>query len=154
MIPEISLHSRLLTRTRLIVFVVIVCALLAALAVSVRGWWGGTLEAEEKELVAGQGQPSGRFPIVLLNLTRFGFEPSRITVPAGRCLLAIRNRSGLESIDLQLSREAGDRLISERHQQGKRHWERQVVLTPGNYVLTEANHPRWSLRITVRPPGQ
>src|SRR5262249_18195424 len=53
-----------------------------------------------------------RLPIVLTNLTRFGFEPSKMTLPTGRYLVAVGNHSSFISINLQLARKAGPILIS------------------------------------------
>lgn len=93
-----------------------------------------------------------RFPIVLVNLTRFGFEPSESTIPAGQCLIAIANISGMRQVDLRLSRKAGAQLVAENYPQGRRHWEKVLDLMPGEYALTVVGHPELVLKIIVNQP--
>jgi hypothetical protein len=81
-----------------------------------------------------------------------GFEPSEIKRPAGRVLLSVNDRSGLDSLDLRVDAERLHRLFEVRVPQdtkGRREWRQVIVLVPGHYVLTEAGHPDWSCRITI-----
>jgi hypothetical protein len=111
-----------------------------------------------KEALSGTGQGASekeRLPIVLANLTRFGFEPAAMRVPAGRCLLAIRNISGNEKVELQVKRRnGGEVLAAEQHRTGKRHWEKMIQFSVGEYLITEASHPEWTLQLSVIPPGK
>lgn len=152
---EMSLHFRRPTGIHFIISVSIVFALFATLAVSARSWMSG------KPVVAVADQTGNsnagvkeRFPIVILSLTRFGFEPGAIRVPAGRARLVIQNRSGQEAVTLELSRQAGPRLVSERYVNDKPRWEKGIQLTPGDYMLSETEHPEWRCQITVTPPGK
>jgi len=102
--------------------------------------------------VVGQGpRKDGRIATVIPTLTRFGFEPSEFKIPAGKCLLAVRNNSELANLDLELSRQAGQRLVAGRHDKGKKSWDRLLDLTPGDYALTVAGRPEWVCKITVVP---
>jgi hypothetical protein len=81
-----------------------------------------------------------------------GFEPSEITRPAGRVLLFVNDRSGLDSLDLRLDVESLQRLYEvrvPRDTKGKHEWRQVVALVPGRYILTEAGHPDWVCRITI-----
>lgn len=148
-----ALFFRLISRNHFNVSALVVLAVLTALAVSARGWWGMAFNAEETGRLAVQGQ-SRTFPIVLLNLTRFGFEPSAMKIPAGRCQLAIRNMTGLEDIDLQVARKNGERLLVEKYPKGRRHWEKPLTLPVGDYVISVVSHPQWTFSLTVTPPGR
>ena len=95
---------------------------------------------------------TARLEAELITITPGGFEPGEITRPAGRFLLAIDNRSGLEDISLSLVRAAGSKLREQRVSRSKASWREVVDLTPGTFALTEANHPGWICRITISTP--
>ncbi len=151
---EVSSFVRRLIGRRFIIPVIVVFMSLATLAVSANVWRSVALKPESAGLNAGPSQTSRRqFPIVLTNLTRFGFEPSAMRVPAGRCLLAVRNISGKETVELRVKRsDNGQTLAAEQHRTGKRHWEKFMEFGVGEYLITEAGNPEWTLRLTVFPP--
>ncbi|MGE0128835.1 MAG: hypothetical protein AB7U82_12210 [Blastocatellales bacterium] len=150
-----SLFVRHLIETRFIVPVIIALVAFATLAVNASVRWSSVRKPETTALIAGQGQASqSRFPIVLLNLTRFGFEPAAMRIPAGKCQFAIRNITGLEDIDLQVARKNGERLLIEKYPKGKRHWEKAVQLPVGDYVISVVGNPQWTFNLNVIPPGK
>lgn len=148
-------RTRSTGRATLLPLTVIACVIFAAAAIGMRnvGTAPVSTGASEKATARSADAPA-RSTILVVNLTRFGFEPSKRIIPAGRCLVAVANRSGLQEVDLQLSRKSGERLIAEKYPRGKRHWEKLLNLTPGDYALTVVGHPEWVLNITVNPPGQ
>jgi hypothetical protein len=78
------------------------------------------------------------------------FEPAEITRQvSGQFLLAIENRSGIEDLDLKLSKQGGE-VVREIHFSSRLlDWRGVVDLAPGQYVITEAKHSAWGCRITV-----
>jgi len=84
---------------------------------------------------------------LLFEVRPFGFTPSELTVPAGRYLIVLSNRTGRSDLAFRLDRE-GDGLVSESRRD-RRDWKQQVQLLPGNYTLTEANNPSWRCSIQV-----
>jgi hypothetical protein len=87
--------------------------------------------------------------VELITLRPGGFEPQEITRPAGQFLLVITKRGVTDEISLRLEREAGNRLREVHVAQGRRHYREVFNLHPGTYVLSEANHPEWTCRITI-----
>lgn len=101
----------------------------------------------------------------LVTITPRGFEPSEVTVPAGRVLLAVDNRSGLREIALELDQETSNRPLpvllktgvrvdetgqrQVRVSREKLDWRGLNDLQPGRYLLREVEHLGWSCRITV-----
>jgi hypothetical protein len=81
-----------------------------------------------------------------------GFDPREITRPQGPFMLAINNRSGTTELALQLTRVQGNRIHEVRLPKGRIRWNKVVDLPPGDYVLTEQNHPNWicHLKLTAR----
>jgi|GEM_PF-492847 len=91
----------------------------------------------------------------LITLRPYGFEPAEITRPAGPFVLVIENYSQMiGGVDLQLSANSGvlapgtvpPKLAIP---QGKPQLDNVFNLAPGQYVLTEANHPEWVCTITI-----
>src|SRR5712692_7665125 len=87
--------------------------------------------------------------LIVLQISRFGFEPAEIQRPMGHHLIYIVNRSGANELILRLDRVAGARLHEVRLPREKGGWRQEVDLLPGQYVISEANHPDWNCRITV-----
>lgn len=78
-----------------------------------------------------------------------GFNPSAVTRPRGRFLILVDNRSGLDEVTLRLDQVAGHRLREVRLTKEERILRRVEDLPPGEYLLTEADHPDWACRITI-----
>src|SRR5712692_645496 len=84
-----------------------------------------------------------RIEAVVVTLKPTGFEPRGITRPRGLFLLVVDNRSNNPDVLLRLDHESGRREHEERVKDGKIDWRKPFDLHPGNYVLSEANHPNW-----------
>src|SRR5712692_12113321 len=84
-----------------------------------------------------------RVEAVVITIRPIGFEPKEITRPQGLFLLVVDNRSNVPDILLRLDRETGERQHEEHVKGGKLDWRKPFDLHPGNYSLTEANHPSW-----------
>jgi hypothetical protein len=78
-----------------------------------------------------------------------GFEPREITRPQGRFMLAINNHSGATELALQLDRVQGNRVHEVRLPKSRVRWNKVLNLPPGDYVLSEQNHPDWVCRIKL-----
>ena len=85
----------------------------------------------------------------LITVTPTGFEPSEITRPKGRFLLAIDNQSGLDEVEFYFERETGGRVNVPLSRRGKIAWREIVDLTPGTYILRATNDESWRCHITI-----
>ncbi|MDQ3802235.1 MAG: hypothetical protein M3416_00030 [Acidobacteriota bacterium] len=101
--------------------------------------------------VASRQEQSGyKHSAIVFALLPTGFDPAEVTLPQGRYLLAVENRTGLvEEIELRLHRENSDKLREKRVPKGKRAWKEVIDLLPGRYVVSEAGHPDWVCHITI-----
>ena len=79
----------------------------------------------------------------LVTVTPTGFEPSELTRPKGRFLLAIDNQSGLDEVEFYFERETGGRVNVPLSRRGKLAWREIVDLTPGTYILRATNDESW-----------
>jgi hypothetical protein len=87
----------------------------------------------------------------IITLRSEGFEPPSITRPQGLFILLLDNRSGLSEVQLDLDRQAGNRITQVNVPREKLDWSEGFDLPPGRYLLTEAIHPEWSCTITITP---
>jgi hypothetical protein len=78
-----------------------------------------------------------------------GFQPTKLTRPSGRFLLAINNRSGLKELKFQLIRENGTVVQEARVDPKQPNWRGLVNLPAGTYRLTETSHMEWVCRIDI-----
>jgi hypothetical protein len=103
-------------------------------------------------LMVQRNTPNGRVEVEPTTLRTEGFEPARITRPQGRFLLAVDNRSQVPDLVFVLDRVAGIRQVEKRMRGRQLRWRQLLDLSPGDYLLTEANHPAWRcvIRITAR----
>ena len=100
-----------------------------------------------------RGQTEG-LQVELVTIHPYGFEPEELTLAKGRFLLAIDNRSHLDEVSVQLLSPGGAqgtmaRAPVTRMPRGNMNWNRMVDLPPGEYLLTEENHPQWTCKITI-----
>ena len=82
-------------------------------------------------------------------LTRWGFQPNSITVKAGAVVLMVNNRSGMGTMTWNVNIEGGNRLYEATIPSEELDWTKEAQLSAGTYILTEANHPDWTCRLTV-----
>ena len=80
---------------------------------------------------------------VTLTLHPDGFNPTEVVRPAGRFMLSVDNRSGVEKVTLILKRGNGRKVIEIKVLNGNGDWSELIELLPGRYTLTEADHPSW-----------
>jgi hypothetical protein len=107
---------------------------------------GATLVAPNMSASA-QEEPG--VEVEVLTLERKGFEPATIQRGPGRFLLAVTNRSEEDELSLELRPVAGNRLHDVRLRRGRIRSLSDLNLAPGEYVLSETNHPEWTCRISI-----
>lgn len=157
--PRLKLGDRRRHFARRVLAVVMITATitLAALAVGARNWL--MPRAPVAALIPPpttapvrpqQGTRQGsQMEAEIITITPRGFEPTEITRPKGPFILVVDDRSELDGVTFRLDREAGDRVREVRSVRERPDWDEVIDLTPGSYVLTEADHPDWLCRITI-----
>jgi len=87
----------------------------------------------------------------LITIRPTGFDPAEISRVQGRFLLAVDNKSGLDTVTVRLTREDGSPVREMRLPRGQLKARERISLPPGKYLLTEANHNNWLCGITITP---
>jgi hypothetical protein len=98
---------------------------------------------------AAQVAPSPRIRAVYFRITSLGIEPTELTLPAGRYLVAIDNDSGFNALDVMIDKEGGPRLGNAQLPSGRRKWREFVDFTPGRHILTDPNDTKRVCRLTI-----
>lgn len=111
---------------------------------------------------AGQPTPANdptRAPAISIVVHLEGFETRTISLPAGRCMFAMVNRSGFQNLTMALEKMPGNsitgtpsqELFSEPMDPVKNQLVKSVQLTSGTYRLREVHHdhPAWVIAIQV-----
>ena len=93
--------------------------------------------------------------VKLVTLSAGGFEPRELLSSQSRFILMIDNLTALDDVLVQLSRAGagsapGARIHEVGMPGGRINWTSTFELDPGEYVLTEATHPNWVCKLTVR----
>lgn len=99
--------------------------------------------------VSAGGVGEKELSVLRLTLSPEGFTPAEVTLPHGRFLLVVYNKSGLEDVDLRFDAVAGGRLREARAKGRGSRWQEVFDPPPGEYVLSLTEHPDWACRITV-----
>jgi hypothetical protein len=108
--------------------------------------------AQEPAAVVAQSKPEGaRVTSHVLTVSPRGFDPAEVRWPKGRIFLTVNNLSNVSELVLRLEREVGGRVKEMKLRSKKERSAGVLDLTPGDYLLTEANHPGWVCRIKVTP---
>ena len=106
--------------------------------------------AAEQAFIAGAVSAQQEEPDELtLTLRPEGFDPAEVMRPAGRFMLSVDNRSGVEKVTLILRRGNGSKVIEDKVLNGNGDWSELIDLQPGRYTLTEADHPGWKCDLLI-----
>jgi hypothetical protein len=101
----------------------------------------------------GRGNPNNLRPVMAVSLDPHGFQPRKASVPVGRFLLVVVNRTGNDALQLELFTAASgvrqQRLLEKRTVRGQMRWTQLMELPPGEYLLTDQRHPEWIFNLTI-----
>lgn len=139
-----SFYARLNSGKSLILSLVLIVT--AALLVTAIG-----MSPRLAPVAPAQETPPADARVEVFALTPEGFEPVEATLPAGNYLLVFNNRTGLDEFALRIERERQGAVSEARSRRRERSLRQMIRLTPGTYVIAEASHPDWTLRLRVTP---
>ncbi len=95
------------------------------------------------------GKPAQVSEVELVTITPDGFEPTAITRPPGRFVIAYDNRSGLGGLRVQLSDQSTNLVHQVTVPLLKNAWVGEFNLPGGKYFITEPAHPGWRCVLTI-----
>lgn len=150
-----SLHKTSIKLQRVQLAVLGVTAVLAVLVAgrvwaSIRNVDTPSPSVNTRAAVTSLPQGGPRIETELVTVLRTGFEPLEISRPRGPFFLEVDNRSEGD-VNLRLERLGHERLKARALLTTAPEWQEELNLPPGDYVLSDANHPDWTCRITITP---
>lgn len=112
--------------------------------------WTAKNHEENRSTSSAPEKTDRPFEVEVVTISSDGFEPQQIVRPPGPFLLAVTNRSGIDSLDVHLETEARGKLREKSLPLITPHWREVMNLQPGRYVVTEANHPEWTFSLIIQ----
>lgn len=85
-----------------------------------------------------------------LTLRQEGFDPAEVVRAAGSFMLAVDNRSGVESLNFILKRADGNKVLDIKVSNRTGDWSEMIDLRPGRYTLSEVDHPDWKCTFLIK----
>ncbi|MGH9971930.1 MAG: hypothetical protein ACREBG_29635 [Pyrinomonadaceae bacterium] len=99
----------------------------------------------------GTGQTRNKGAVTPTHTSSRRLRSSRSNLAKGQFFLMIDNRSSITDITLRLERKTGGQLKEVNLNMRKKRSAGVFDPPPGEYLLTEANHPEWVCHITISP---
>ena len=91
-------------------------------------------------------------PVELVTAQPWGFDPPEIIRPPGPFSILVQNCSGPDGLNVSLSNAISKALLNQAPMaKGKTRRFDSYDLQPGEYVLSESAHPKWTCKITITP---
>ena len=114
------------------------------------GVWSASTEKAKPASPPAQGTKDRRLEVEVVNITPDGFEPQLVERQAGPFILAVNNRSGIDSLNVQIETEQHVRFREKFLPLETPYWREVINPPPGKYVITEASHPEWTLTFIIQ----
>lgn len=80
---------------------------------------------------------------------RRGFEPASFSHSKDKFFILVENRSNVPDVQLRLDSVQGNRVHDVYVGRETKDWAEVLDLNPGEYILSVADHPEWTCRITI-----
>ena len=145
--------TRLAFSRTTILLALIAGIVISLLLISVSGhsgvWRALTPETDHSPSTA-QGGKGERLEVEVVTITPDGFDPQEIERPAGPFVLSVTNRSGSDLLNLRIDSEQHGRFRDKALPLNTPYWRERINPPRGRYVVTEADHPEWTLTFVIR----
>ena len=103
-------------------------------------------------------KPRLTIPVVVIHLKPHAMEPKALSIPKGDFYLVLDNKSGARNVFVLVNRDLPNAATTNSVAAKVQDLPTKktnlttgsvVTLQPGNYVVTELNHPDWKTKLTV-----
>ena len=138
--------SNFFSQRRSVLIAVVVVTITAGVFAAFRVY--AERSSAKPEPAAAQGKTAENLEAEVITILPTGFEPQELSRPAGRFLLLFDNESGMPNLDLRLERTGHPR-ITEVRLNRKTEATKVLNLPAGEYQVTEANHPEWTMNLII-----
>ena len=137
-----------------------VAASVCAIAILFSLWGYAQAPQSGPRATATTPRQNSSLQVEVIGVTRFGFEPAKISRKVGPFILALENRSRAElnvrlGTPTTVATPVGSVLATVLQSVPLLHsrpdQSNLLDLAPGDYLLIEDNHPQWQCKITITP---
>ena len=145
--------SRLAFRRKTALLLLIIGSGICLFMISVSGHSGVWTVSKPNAAVSSppaQGRSDRRLEVEVVEITPDGFEPQQLERTAGPFILSVTNRSGIDSLNIQINNEQQGRFREKSLPLITPYWRERINPPPGKYVITEENHPEWTLTFIIK----
>jgi|SRR5690349_17382276 len=97
-----------------------------------------------------QGKKDQRLEIETVTITPNGFEPQELERTAGPFILSVTNQSGINALNIRIETEQHERFREKTLPLVTPYWHERIDPPPGKYIITEENHPEWTLTVIIK----
>jgi hypothetical protein len=155
--------SRRMSTRKTILPALIACVVVSVLLITVSGhsgkWAAGKDDSRStpsdsralsSSVLTPQGKKDQRLEIEVVTITADGFEPQQLERTAGPFILSVTNQSGADALNVRIETEQHERFREKSLPLLTRYWRERIDPPPGKYIITEENHPEWTLTFIIK----
>jgi len=146
---------------RAILPVLVICIVISVLLVTVTGHSGKWAASQawskpstdptlSRSVLTPQGKKDERLEIETVTITPDGFEPQQLERTAGPFILSVTNQSGVDALNVLIETEQHSRFREKTLPLITPYWRERIDPPPGKYIITEENHPEWTLTFIIK----
>lgn len=139
--------SRKISTRKAILPAFIACIVVSVLLLTVSGHSSKRVTGP---VLTPQGKKAQKLEIEAVTITPEGFEPQQIERTAGPFILSVTNQSGADELNVRIETEQHERFREKSLPLLTRYWRERIDPPPGKYVITEENHPEWTLTFIIK----
>jgi hypothetical protein len=139
--------SRRLSTRKTILPALIACIAVSVLLLTVKGH---SSKKVTSPVLTPQVKKDQKLEIETVTITSEGFEPQQLERPAGPFILSVVNRSGVDALNVRIETEQHGRFREKSLPQLTPYWRERIDPYPGRYIITEENHPEWTLTLIIK----
>jgi hypothetical protein len=123
---------------------------LSVLLITASGHSGSRHRAVSRTAFTPQGKKDQRLEIEDVTITPEGFEPQELERTAGPFILSVTNQSGVDALNIRIETEQHERFREKTLPLLTPYWRERIDPPRGKYIITEENHPEWTLTVIIK----
>ena len=140
-------RSRRIFTRKAILPALIACTVVSVLLLTVSGHSSKKVTVP---VLPPQGKKDQKLEIEAVTITPEGFDPQQLERTAGPFILSVTNQSGVDALNVRIETEQHERFREKSLPLVTPYWRERIDPPRGKYVITEENHPEWTLTLIIK----
>jgi hypothetical protein len=142
--------SRIMFTRRSILLALVACIVVSVLIITASSHSGSSARSLSRTALTPQGKKDQHLEIEDVTITPDGFEPQQLERTAGPFILSVTNQSGVDALNIRIDTEQHERFREKTVPLLTPYWRERIDPPPGKYIITEENHPEWTLTVIIK----